>query len=74
MVCHYRQRLSLTMGDVAVFGHTHVPLLERDEWTGTLVMNPGSPTSPRMSGPTMGRIVVDEDSAQVVSAQIVDLS
>lgn len=74
MVCHYRQRLSLTMCDVAVFGHTHVPLLERDEWTGTLVMNPGSPTSPRMSGPTMGRIVVDEDSAQVVSAQIVDLS
>ena len=68
---HYRWRLNLTMCDVAIFGHTHTPVLERDEWTGALVMNPGSPTYPRRSKPSMGRILVED--GQVVDAQIITL-
>lgn len=71
-VMHYRNRLNLTMSDIAIFGHTHRPFLERDEWTGTLVMNPGSPTSPRGSRPSMGRIWVDNGT--IVDAQIIELS
>ena len=70
-VTHHRRRLNLAMCDVAVFGHTHVPLLERDEWTGTLVMNPGSPTFPRRSQPSMGRILVEDGT--VVDARIITL-
>lgn len=70
-VCHYRRRLNLLMSDIAIFGHTHTPLVERDEWTGTLVMNPGSPTYPRRSKPSMGRIVIDE--GKVVEASIITL-
>lgn len=68
---HYRQHLNLTMSDIAIFGHTHTPVLERDEWTGTLVMNPGSPTYPRRSRPSMGRILCEEGS--VVEARIIEL-
>lgn len=68
---HYRRHLNLTMSDIAIFGHTHTPVLERDEWTGTLVMNPGSPTYPRRSKPSMGRILCDEGS--IVEARIIEL-
>lgn len=68
---HYRQHLNLTMSDIAIFGHTHTPVLERDEWTGTLVMNPGSPTYPRRSRPSMGRILCEE--GRVVEARIIEL-
>ena len=37
-VVHYRQHLNLLKCDVAICGHTHRPFVERDEWTGTLVM------------------------------------
>ena len=38
-------------------------------------MNPGSPTYPRgREGTTMGRIIVDDETAQVVSAEIISLS
>ena len=68
---HYRRRLNLQMCDIAVFGHTHTPVLERDEWTGVLVMNPGSPTYPRRSRPSMGRVLVED--GHVVDAKIVTL-
>lgn len=68
---HYRQHLNLTMSDIAVFGHTHTPFLERDEWTGTLVMNPGSPTYPRRSRPSMGRILCED--GRVIEARIIEL-
>ena len=55
-VVHYRQ---------------HRPFVERDEWTGTLVMNPGSPTYPRGSKPSMGRILCED--GRVVDAQIIEL-
>lgn len=70
-VTHYRRRLNLQMCDIAIFGHTHTPVLERDEWTGVLVMNPGSPTYPRRSRPSMGRIWVED--GKVVDAQIITL-
>ena len=63
-VAHYRRRLNLTMSDIAICGHTHTPYMERDEWTGTLVMNPGSPTYPRRSKPSMGRIIVEDGSSR----------
>ena len=72
-VVHYRERLNLMMCDVAICGHTHRPFVSRDEWTGTLVMNPGSPTYPRGSNPSMGRIVVDDATHQIVSAETFDL-
>lgn len=71
-VTHYRQHLNLTMCDVAICGHTHTPFVERDEWTHTLVMNPGSPTYPRRSRPSMGRILVDD--GKVVEAKIITLA
>lgn len=70
-VSHYRERLNLSLCDVAICGHTHTPFLERDEWTGTLVMNPGSPTAPRRSRPSMGRILCEEE--RVIDAQIIAL-
>lgn len=71
-VAHYRRRLNLTMSDIAICGHTHTPYVERDEWTGTLVMNPGSPTFPRRSQPSMGRILVED--GKVVEARIITLA
>ena len=70
-VSHYRERLNLSLCDVAICGHTHTPFLEHDEWTGTLVMNPGSPTAPRRSRPSMGRILCEE--GRVIDAQIIAL-
>ena len=72
-LCHYRQHLNLTMSDIAICGHTHTPFVERDEWTGTLVMNPGSPTYPRRSKASMGRIICDDEAGKVVSAEIICL-
>lgn len=73
-ITHYRQHLNLTMCDIAICGHTHHPFVERDEWTGTLVMNPGSPTLPRRSKPSMGRIICDEEAGKVLSAEIIELA
>ena len=70
-VTHYRRHLNLLKSDIAIFGHTHVPTIERDEWTGTLVLNPGSPTFPRRSRPSMGRIICEE--GEVVDARIIAL-
>ena len=36
-------------------------------------MNPGSPTYPRRSKPSMGRIICDEDTGEVLSAEIITL-
>ena len=72
-VNHYRERLSLSMSDIAICGHTHTPFVERDEWTKTLVMNPGSPTYPRRSRPSMGRIVCEDDGT-ILEARIIELS
>ncbi|WP_077598549.1 metallophosphoesterase family protein [Olsenella urininfantis] len=70
-VCHYRERLDLEVCEIAICGHTHRPFTETDRRTGTLIMNPGSPTYPRALGPSMGRIIVED--ARIVSAEIVML-
>lgn len=72
-VCHFRERLDLAVCDVAICGHTHVPFIERDTKTNTLVMNPGSTTYPRSErGATMGRIYAHE--GVVESAEIIELA
>lgn len=71
-ICHYRERLDLVTCEIAICGHTHRPYVERDQRTGTLVMNPGSPTFPRgRKGPSMGRIYAHRGEIQ--SAEIIAL-
>jgi len=70
-ISHYRERLDLSMCDIAICGHTHRPFVEKDREYGTLVMNPGSPTYPRAKGPSMGRIVARD--GRIVSAEIISL-
>ena len=72
-ICHYEERLDLQTCEVAICGHTHRPFVEKDARTGTLVMNPGSPTFPRGGGgPTMGRIIAQD--GKVLMAEIISLS
>lgn len=68
-ICHYRERINLMLCDIAVFGHTHRPVLER--MGGKILMNPGSPSLPRGCKPSMGRIIVEDK--KVVSAEIIEL-
>lgn len=67
-ICHYRERLDLETCEIAICGHTHRPYIERDQRTGTLVMNPGSPTFPRAFGPSMGRIITHK--GKILHAEI----
>jgi len=54
-------RSSFGNPDLIIFGHTHVPCLELSG--GTLLMNPGSLTSPRSdSGPTYARIALTKEA------------
>jgi putative phosphoesterase len=50
---------------VAVFGHSHVPVLQ--EASGILLLNPGSPTQPRWQGPPS--VAVLTISEQKVAAE-----
>jgi uncharacterized protein len=38
---------SFTNANAVIFGHSHIPLLERDPSTGVQIFNPGSPTDKR---------------------------
>lgn len=58
--------------DAVVFGHSHVPLHERDPATGFQIFNPGSPTDRRRQPThTMGEAWIGEDGA--VSFDLIDL-
>lgn len=60
--------LALEMGvDVLVFGHIHRPLIDQSD---VILICPGSPTSPRMSDPSVVEINVDNGN---VSAKIVEI-
>ncbi|MGM0770816.1 MAG: metallophosphoesterase [Halobacteriota archaeon] len=60
--------LALEMGvNVLVFGHIHRPLIEQSD---VILICPGSPTSPRMSDPSVVEINVDNGN---VSANIVEI-
>lgn len=54
--------------DVVLFGHTHVPLITRDD--GIVFMNPGSPTFPRLVyKKTFGILNIEEE----VSGKIIEI-
>jgi hypothetical protein len=58
--------------DAVVFGHSHIPLHERDPATGFQIFNPGSPTDRRRQPThTMGQARIGEDGA--VSFELIDL-
>jgi putative phosphoesterase len=67
-----RMRARFPDADALVFGHSHIPLHERDEATGFQIFNPGSPTDRRRQPThTMGQALIGEDGA--VSFELIDL-
>jgi uncharacterized protein len=67
-----RLRGSFPGADAVVFGHSHIPLHERDPATGFQIFNPGSPTDRRRQPThTMGEARIGEDGA--VSFELIDL-
>jgi putative phosphoesterase len=67
-----RMRARFPDADAVVFGHSHIPLHERDAQTGFQIFNPGSPTDRRRQPThTMGQARIGEDGA--VSFELIDL-
>ena len=67
-----RERFATAGADAVVFGHSHIPLHERDPATGFQIFNPGSPTDRRRQPThTMGQARIGEDGA--VSFELIDL-
>ena len=67
-----RLRQRFADADAVVFGHSHIPLHERDEASGFQIFNPGSPTDRRRSPVhTMGLAHVGDGGE--VSFEHVDL-
>jgi putative phosphoesterase len=67
-----RARFASAGADAVVFGHSHIPLHERDPTTGFQIFNPGSPTDRRRQPThTMGQARIGEDGA--VSFELIDL-
>jgi uncharacterized protein len=67
-----RERFAAAGADAVVFGHSHIPLHERDPATGFQIFNPGSPTDRRRQPThTMGQALIGEDGA--VSFELIDL-
>jgi len=65
-------RFASAGADAVVFGHSHVPLHERDPATGFQIFNPGSPTDRRRQPThTMGEALIGEDGT--VSFELIDL-
>jgi putative phosphoesterase len=66
------KRFASAGADAVVFGHSHIPLHERDRATGFQIFNPGSPTDRRRQPThTMGQARIGEDGA--VSFELIDL-
>jgi uncharacterized protein len=58
--------------DAVIFGHSHIPLHQRDRATGFQIFNPGSPTDRRRQPThTMGLARIGEDGA--VAFELIDL-
>jgi uncharacterized protein len=67
-----RARFAAAGADAVVFGHSHIPMHERDPATGFQIFNPGSPTDRRRQPThTMGQARIEEDGA--VSFELIDL-
>lgn len=60
-----RLRRRFPRHDVVVFGHSHVPLHERDDEDGFQIFNPGSPTDHRGRWPvhTVGELEIRDGAA-----------
>jgi putative phosphoesterase len=66
-----RLRKSFPEADAVIFGHSHIPLLERDPATDFQIFNPGSPTDKRRQPThTMGWALI---SGADISFAIVNL-
>jgi putative phosphoesterase len=66
-----RLRRSFTDADAVIFGHSHIPLLERDRSSGFQIFNPGSPTDKRRQPSyTMGWAQISRGE---VSFEIIEL-
>jgi len=67
-----RMRRAFAQADAVVFGHSHIPLHERDESDGFQIFNPGSPTERRRSPRhTMGEGMAGEDGR--LELRLIDL-
>jgi putative phosphoesterase len=67
-----RMRGRFPDADAVVFGHSHIPLHERDPETGFQIFNPGSPTDRRRQPThTMGEARIGDNGA--VSFELIDL-
>ena len=67
-----RLRARFADADAVVFGHSHIPLHERDETSGFQIFNPGSPTDRRRQPVhTMGLARVGDDGD--LSFELVEL-
>jgi putative phosphoesterase len=67
-----RMRARFPDADAVVFGHSHIPLHERDEATGFQIFNPGSPTDRRRQPThTMGQARIGKDGT--VNFELIDL-
>ena len=67
-----RLRRRFPDADAVIFGHSHIPLHERDRATGFQIFNPGSPTDRRRQPThTMGLARIGEDGA--VAFELIDL-
>jgi uncharacterized protein len=69
---HARLARRFPDADVVVFGHSHIPLVERDD-DGRLVINPGSPTDRRRQPHfTMAELLIPISGAPTASILVVD--
>lgn len=65
MICathgHHLERVEplLHPGDAVLYGHTHIPVLRRNEETGVLTLNPGSVSIPK-EGSEHGYLVFED--------------
>ena len=68
-----RLRARFAGADAVVFGHSHIPLHERDEQSGFQIFNPGSPTDRRRQPVhTMGLARVGDDGD--VAFELIELA
>lgn len=68
IVCHMQRQLRGQPDDwdIAVFGHTHKPRVQRDE-AGRLLVNPGETSGWTFGQPTIALLETATKSAQIVS-------
>ncbi len=64
LVC---MRRLFPLAQIIVFGHSHIPLIERDD-DGFMIINPGSPTDRRRQPvPTMAELILQAGRAPVIA-------